>query len=157
MTRLTLWLAVLLLLAAPAAARERNGTAAADSHTSYRQRSPGADGTFSSAERNLIRAWLQEDARREAAKHPTASGLPPGLQNKIERGKALPPGWQNKLTRGEPLSHEYYSRGRALPDDLLRRLPPPPPGSEILRIEDQVLRLDAATRIILDGFGVSGN
>jgi hypothetical protein len=43
-----------------------------------------------------------------------------------------------------------------LSSDLLRRLPPPPPGSEILRIEDQIIRLDAATRTILDVFGLGG-
>jgi Ni/Co efflux regulator RcnB len=112
-------------------------------------------GTFSSAERNLIRSWLLEKERREAARQPAAE-LPPGLQKKVARGKPLPPGWQKKLARGEHLDLDYYRQGMGLPDELLRRLPPPPPGSEILQIEDRFIRLDAATRTILDVFGLGG-
>jgi len=121
----------------------------------YETRERSDRGTFSSADRNLIRAWLLEAQRQETTRQPAAE-LPPGLQKKVARGKPLPPGWQRKLTRGERLNHEYYSWGRGLPDDLLRRLSPPPPGSEILQIEDRIIRLDAATRTILDVFGLSG-
>ena len=121
----------------------------------YETRERSDRGTFSSADRNLIRAWLLEAQRRETTRQPAAE-LPPGLQKKVARGKSLPPGWQKKLARGERLDHEYYSWGRGLPDDLLRRLSPPPPGSEILQIEDRIIRLDAATRTILDVFGLSG-
>jgi len=121
----------------------------------YESRERSDRGTFSSADRNLIRAWLLETQRRETSRPPAAE-LPPGLQKKVARGKPLPPGWQKKLTRGERLDREYYSWGRGLPDDLLRRLSPPPPGSEILQIEDRIIRLDAATRTILDVFGLSG-
>jgi len=113
-------------------------------------------GTFSSAERNLIRAWLLEKERHETVRQPAAE-LPPGLQKKVTRGKPLPPGWQKKLTRGERLDLDTYRLAVGLPDDLLRRLPPPPPGSEILQIEDKIIRLDAATRTILDVFGLGGN
>jgi len=112
-------------------------------------------GTFSSPERNLIRAWLLEAQRRETIR-PPATGLPPGLEKKVAVGKSLPPGWQKKLARGERLESEYYRQGVMLPDDLLRRLPPPPPGSEILQLEDRILRLDAATRTILDVFTLGG-
>jgi len=121
----------------------------------YESRERSDRGTFSSADRNLIRAWLLEAQRHETTRPPAAE-LPPGLQKKVARGKSLPPGWQKKLARGERLDHEYYSWGRGLPDDLLRRLSPPPPGSEILQIEDRIIRLDAATRTILDVFGLSG-
>jgi len=113
-------------------------------------------GIFSSAERNLIRAWLLEKERRETVRQPAAE-LPPGLQKKVARGKPLPPGWQKKLARGERLDLDTYRLAVGLPDDLLRRLPPPPPGSEILQIEDKIIRLDAATRTILDVFGLGGN
>jgi hypothetical protein len=112
-------------------------------------------GWFSSAERNLIRAWLLETQRRTVGRRP-ASGLPPELDQTVAHGQALPPDRQQKLVRGERLGHDDYRRGRMLPDDLLRQLPPAPPGSEILQIEDQVLRLDAATRTILDIFALGG-
>ena len=158
MSRLLPLLTLLLTLTVPAVAKDQQaGKADADYRTPYEQQRHDNHGTFSSAERNQIRAWLLEAERREASKHPTTSGLPPGLQKKVERGKPLPPGWQKKLARGERLDRDYYAQGVMLPDDLLRRLPPPPPGSEILQIENQIIRLDAATRTILDVFGLGGN
>jgi hypothetical protein len=151
MRHLTLLAVFLLVFAAPAFSKDKDDSRADRSATADHDR--GNYGTFNSAERNQIRSWLFEAERHEAAKHPP-SGLPPGLQKKVARGKALPPGWQKKLARGEHLDDEYYSLGRTLPDGLLRRLPPPPPGSEILQIEDQIIRLDAATRTILDVFGL---
>ena len=158
MFRWPLLLTLLLALTLPAVAKEKHdGKADNNSRQSYEQQRHDNHGTFSSAERNQIRAWLLEEERREAAKHPTTSGLPPGLQKKVERGKPLPPGWQKKLARGAHLDDGYYAQGSMLSSDLLRRLPPPPPGSEILRIEDQIIRLDAATRTILDVFGLGGH
>ena len=157
MSRLPLLMGLLLALTVPAIAKEKPDHKADDSsHTSYQHQQREDHGAFTSAERNQIRSWLLEEQRREAARHPTTTGLPPGLQKKVERGKPLPPGWQKKLARGGHLDDDYYTRGVMLPDDLLRRLPPPPPGSEILRIEDQIILLDAATRTILDIFGLGG-
>jgi Ni/Co efflux regulator RcnB len=170
MLRLILLTALLLALVSPALAKDKdNDKTGHDTpviyhdqehdkdHDQDRDRDRDDHGSFNSAERNTIRAWLQDAERQDAARHPTTTGLPPGPQKKVERGKALPPGWQKKLARGEHLDYEYYRSGRALPDDLLRRLPPPPVGSEILQIENQIIRLDAATRTILDVFGLGGN
>jgi Ni/Co efflux regulator RcnB len=166
MFRLTLLAALVLALAMPAAAKDNkdqdHGKSGSDRGQYSRDHDRDHDhawdrdhrDTFSSAERNLIRSWLLDAERQEAAKHPTTTGLPPGLQKKVERGMALPPGWQKKLARGEHLDREYYSLGRPLPEDLLRRLPPSRPGSEILKIEDQIILIDAATRLILDVFGL---
>lgn len=109
--------------------------------------------TFSPAERNMIRAQLQQQERQKAQKK--RKKLPPGLQKKVARGKALPPGWQKKVAAGESLDYQVYRQGESLPDDLLRRLPQPPIGSEVLRIEDKIIRLNSATRTILDVFDLT--
>ncbi len=109
--------------------------------------------TFSPAERNLIRAQLQRQERTTSQqKH---KSLPAGLQKKVARGKALPPGWQKKIAPGQSLDYHVYRQGESLPDILLRRLPPPPIGSEILRVEDKIVRLNSATRTILDVFDLA--
>ena len=155
MTRFTLLTALLLALTIAALAGDyRTDHPSSAATPAYHDRS--AYGRFSSAERNLIRAGLLEAERRATAKQPQ-TGLPPGLEKKRAPDKALPPGWQEKLAPGEHLEQSFYSRGRALPDELLRQLPPAPPGTEILRIEDQVLRLDAATRTIFDVFSLGGD
>ncbi len=109
--------------------------------------------TFSPAERNLIRAQLQRQER--ATSQQKHKDLPPGLQKKVTRGKALPPGWQKKIASGKSLDYQVYRQGESLPDILLRRLPPPPIGSEILQIENKIVRLNSATRTILDVFDLT--
>ena len=52
---------------------------------------------FSPAERNMIRAQLQQEERKKKQKK--HKNLPPGLQKKVARGKELPPGWQKKIGR----------------------------------------------------------
>jgi Ni/Co efflux regulator RcnB len=108
---------------------------------------------FSPAERNLIRAQLLGQKRTTSQRN--HKKLPPGLQKKIARGKALPPGWQKKVAPGQSLDYHVYRQGESLPDVLLRRLPPPPTGSEILRVEEKIIRLNAATRTILDVFDLT--
>lgn len=111
------------------------------------------EGAFSPAERNMIRAELQQQERiKHQKKYKT---LPPGLQKKVSRGKELPPGWQKKLTPGESLDDHVYRQGQSLPEEILRRLPRQPLGSEMIQIEDKVIRLNSATRTILDVFNLN--
>lgn len=152
MWRIALLFVVALSITAPVDAKSKQANA-------YRQDTTlGAqDGqhweAFSPAERNLIRAHLlgrQSDETRKSYKN-----LPPGLQKKVARGKELPPGWQKKVAPGESLDYQIYRQGKSLPDELLRRLPPAPIGSEILEIEDKIIRINSATRTILDAFDLT--
>jgi hypothetical protein len=106
-------------------------------------------GTFSPAERNLIRSHLLGNQGKAKQKN-----LPPGLQKKVARGKSLPPGWQKKVAPGYSLDYQVYRQGVSLPDILLQRLPPSPVGSEIIQVHDKIIRLNAATRTILDVFNL---
>lgn len=108
---------------------------------------------FSAAERNMIRSHLMSE-KRKAAK-PSHSQLPPGLQKKVARGKALPPGWQKKVAPGEELDYSVYRQSESLPDELLRRLPQPRLGTEILQVEDKVMIINSATRAIFDVFDLT--
>ena len=105
--------------------------------------------TFSPAERNLIRAQLLEEKRTMRQQQ---KALPPGLQKKIARGRSLPPGWQKKVEPGHSLDYQVYRQGESLPDILLRRLPPPPVGSEIIQVDEKIIRLDSTTHTIFDVF-----
>jgi hypothetical protein len=108
---------------------------------------------FSPAERNMIRAQLQKEERnKKQKKH---KNLPPGLQKKVARGKELPPGWQKKVAPGDSLDYQVYRQGLSLPEEILRRLPQQPTGSEIIQVDDRIIRLNAATRTILDVFNLN--
>jgi hypothetical protein len=108
---------------------------------------------FSPAERNMIRAQLQQEERnKKQKKH---KNLPPGLQKKVARGKELPPGWQKKVAPGDSLDYQVYRQGLSLPEEILRRLPRQPTGSEIIQVDDRIIRLNSATRTILDVFNLN--
>lgn len=98
---------------------------------------------FSSHERDEIHAYfsVHPDARQQ---------LPPGLarQNKI------PPGWQKKLGVGQRIPDDLWAYRVPLPHEILARLPPPPPGVVLVRIEDKVLKVIEKTHEVLDDLGL---
>lgn len=96
-------------------------------------------------ERGAIRSYY-------AAPQGKAKKLPPGLQKKLARGGRLPPGWQRKLERGEVVPADIWASRQSLPYDVFARLPPQPAGVITVRIDNQILRVVAATQILLDVF-----
>ena len=108
---------------------------------------------FSPAERNMIRAQLQQEERKKKQKK--HKNLPHGLQKKVARDKELPPGWQKKIAPGDSLDYQVYRQGLSLPEEILRRLPQQPTGSEIIQVDDRIIRLNSATRTILDVFNLN--
>jgi hypothetical protein len=62
--------------------------------------------------------------------------LPPGLEKQLIRNGALPPGLQKKVYR--------------CPEDLERRLPPPPPECRNVLIGGHVVLLNVHTNIVVD-------
>ena len=80
------------------------------------------------------------------AKHDKEKRLPPGLQKKLERGGELPPGWQKKRIKGQIIDRELYRHARILsPTDIY--------GREIIRLDDQTMRIIRATGEIIHIFG----
>ncbi len=80
--------------------------------------------------------------------------LPPGLKKKLARGGDLPPGWQKKIIRGEVLDTEIYKYAVHVPYDLIKRLPPQPKGTVLIKVEGKIVRLLEATGTILDVFDI---
>ncbi len=88
-------------------------------------------------------------AGKDHGKH-NGKALPPGLQKKVERGDGLPPGWQKKLTRGSIMGDEYYSRSVVIPRTSPEYVPYKTPGTELLKIQDNIYRIKRDTREIVD-------
>jgi hypothetical protein len=126
------------------------------------QQSGVADQLFSAEEQSLIRAYFGEHGYEPGSgyegngrdKAKKKKKLPPGLKKKLERGGELPPGWQKKLARGEVLDDELYAASLPLPQDLLERLGNGAAGTEMRRIEDEVVRVIEATGVIVDVLGL---
>lgn len=86
-----------------------------------------------------------------ASGHPAKQKeLPPGLQKKVARGGTLPPGWQKKVARGEVMSDDVYKHSVPLPKEVLIKLPPPPRGTILVKVEGKIVRLLEATKTIID-------
>jgi len=85
-------------------------------------------------------------------------GLPPGLEKKLKRTGELPPGWEKKLVKGGYLDDDLYSYCR--PFDKSDKYPGHPEyrfenGTELLQIQNRIIRIKRDTREILDILGVN--
>jgi hypothetical protein len=117
---------------------------------------PWLNVNISNQEGQMMREYYQSHPLPPLAKpsNKKMKSLPPGLQKKVARGKGLPPGWQKKLARGEVMDGAVYAYAQPLPVDLARRLPPQPSGVVTVQLEGKIVRLAAATLVILDVFDV---
>lgn len=118
-----------------------------------RERRDRRDMRLSDLERELIREYFHDrdyDRGRDYHRGRDYRSLPPGLQKQVARGRGLPPGWQKKIARGEVLPGDIYRYRHPLPGDLLRRLPPQPYGTELYRIDDDIVRVIVGTQVLAD-------
>ena len=90
-------------------------------------------------------------------KYKKHKNLPPGLQKKYERTGELPPGWEKKIVAGEVLDSDLYERGRQHPVDPETYSLEPEVGTELLKIEDRVVRIMKDSKEILEAFGITSN
>lgn len=74
--------------------------------------------------------------------------LPPGLEKK----RSLPPGLAKQLVRNGRLPAGLDRR--ALPEALVRRLPPRPAGYRYVMVDDRILLVERATDVILDALDI---
>ena len=77
------------------------------------------------------------------AENKNRNTLPPGLQKRVESGKALPPGWQQKLEVGKPLDSEVYALGIVVEVINLK-------GQITIQVGGKLLRILEATREIVN-------
>ena len=139
MMRLLTLLAILLLLASPVAAKQHKKKGM-DTGISVLV----AEGQFSAAEKHIIRNGILQTEKQKP--------LPQGLEKQQARGKELPAGWQKKVSRGKRLDFHVYRNGEPLPGRVLEHLPPASAGMELIRIGNDILRLQVNTHIVLDHF-----
>ena len=97
-----------------------------------------ASAHFDADSRRVIGEYYGEKAKK--------GKCPPGLAKK--NNGCLPPGQAKKWAAGQPLPADLkYHR---LPPDLLKRLPPPPPQHDYVRIAGDVLLIAVGTRMVID-------
>ena len=107
---------------------------------------------ISPSERHVIRWYVHTCVEGSKGRKP--NGLPPGLAKKVAWSNDLPSDWQKQCIRGQILSANVHKHAHALPDDVVIKLPPCPPGTILLAVNGRVLRVAYPTYEILDSFDV---
>ena len=93
---------------------------------------------FGSDDRRVVRDYYGTQAR--------AGHCPPGLAKK--QNGCLPPGQAKKWRKGQPLGRdiEYFD----LPQDLMLRLPPPPPNHRYVQVAGDILMIAIGSGMVVD-------
>jgi len=107
---------------------------------------------ISPSERDAIRAYVRNCT--DASKLGKPNGIPQGLARKVVWFNTLPEGWQKQCVRGRVLPGEVHEHCQPLPEELTLKLPPPPPGTVLLAVDGNVVRVGYPTYEILDVFDV---
>jgi hypothetical protein len=76
--------------------------------------------------------------------------LPPGLRKHLERTGHLPPGLEKKLMVNQPLPPEYLNYMVPAPPDLVSRLGPLPPGSNLYFYNGDAVLVNPKTLAVMD-------
>lgn len=109
---------------------------------------------ISPSERHVIRWYVHTCVESSKGRKP--NGLPPGLAKETAYGwgKALPPDWQKQCVRGQILQPAVHKHCEPLPEELILKLPPCPPGTLLLAVNGRVFRVAYPSYQILDAFDV---
>jgi hypothetical protein len=98
------------------------------------------EGYYRDHDRESARGWYDE--------HEHQNNLPPGLAKKDR----LPPGLEKQLVRRGTLPPGLQKRLQPCPEDLERRLPPPPPECAHVLIGGHLVLLNRSTNVVVDIF-----
>ncbi len=93
---------------------------------------------YKDRDREAIRGWYDEHR----------SNLPPGLAKRDH----LPPGLEKQLVRRDTLPPGLQKRLQPCPEELERRLPPPPPDCAHVLIGGHIVLLNRRTNLVVDIF-----
>jgi hypothetical protein len=91
---------------------------------------------YGDRDRDTMRGWYDEHE----------SNLPPGLAKRDR----LPPGLEKQLVRRGTLPPGLQKRLQPCPEDLERRLPPPPPECAHVLIGGHIVLLNRRTNVVVD-------
>lgn len=107
-------------------------------HNKHGDDDDDADHFYKDRDREAMREWYgghQSDLPPGLAKR---DQLPPGLEKQLARRGTLPPGLQKRI--------------QPCPEELERRLPPPPPDCTHVLIGGHIVLLNRRTNIVVDIF-----
>jgi Ni/Co efflux regulator RcnB len=132
-------LALLFLSASPALAQDHgNGHGKGHDKQHDDDRDDHHDDYYYKHHEKDIRGWYSE----------SGGHLPPGLAKKDQ----LPPGLEKQLVRRGTLPPGLQKRMYPCPEELERRLPPPPPDCAHILVGGHIVLFNRRTNVVVDIF-----
>jgi len=119
---------------------EGNGHGHGHGHDKDKHRDKDYHSRYDDHDRGEMRSWYHD--------HEDRDDLPPGLAKRDR----LPPGLERQLVVRGTLPRGLRGRIEPIPDDLERRLPPPPPDYEHVAIGGHIVLMNRRTFFVLDIF-----
>ena len=111
---------------------------------------PWVETELTPLEKEIVKQHLVDIRAAQKKKAAPDKKPPAGPAKKAAPDAKLPPGWQKKIARGEILPPAVYAQAQPLPDVVIRKLPPPPAGTILITLDDKLIRLLEAPRLIVD-------
>jgi hypothetical protein len=130
------WFSALFLLISPAALAQGKGHG--KGHDKDKHDDEDRYGNYYEHDRDYIHSWYGEHEGHLPPGLAKKDQLPPGLEKQLVVRGTLPPGLQKKI--------------QPCPEDLARRLPPPPPDCENVLVGGHIVLLNRVNFQIVDVF-----
>jgi hypothetical protein len=139
--RATKWMAAsvlgIFLLTASIAAAQGNGKGHGKGHDKHGDDDDQGQYYYNHHDQEAFHGWYVQNDH-----------LPPGLAKKDQ----LPPGLEKQLVRRGTLPPGLQKRIYPCPEELERRLPPPPPDCANVLIGGHIVLLNRSTNVVVDIF-----
>ena len=126
----------ILMLTSNFAMAQGNGNGHGKGHAKHGDDDDRDEHYYGSRDRETVRGWYDEHQNNLPPGLAKRDQLPPGLEKQLERRGTLPPGLQKRL--------------RPCPEDLERRLPPPPPECAHVLIGGHIVLLNQRSNVVVD-------
>jgi len=107
-------------------------------HEKHGNKDDQGDHYYRDQDREVIRTWYAGHQNNLPPGLAKKDRLPPGLEKQLEQRGTLPPGLQKRI--------------QPCPEDLERRLPPPPPDCAHVLIGGHIVLLNRRTNLVVDIF-----
>jgi len=105
-------------------------------HEKHGDNDDQGQGYYRDRDRDSARGWYVEHQDKLPPGLARKDRLPPGLEKQLARRGTLPPGLQKRL--------------QPCPEDLERRLPPPPPECAHVLVGGHIVLLNQRTNVVVD-------
>jgi hypothetical protein len=120
------------------AVAQDHGNGHGKGHEKHEDEDDEHDSYYKHHDRDAIRGWYSENETHLPPGLAKRDQLPPGLEKQLVRRGTLPPGLQKRI--------------QPCPEELERRLPPPPPDCRHVVIGGHVALINVHTFFVVDLF-----